>query len=287
MRGVRPIPVLFVLCFATGVFADDPPKLKTQTIRLKLAQPLKDDNGKDSDISPSIELVQLPPGTITLKNEDGKEVTHTIKPIWIAKYETRWDEYEVFWFALDLPEAQRARQRSDRAKRVGPPFMPPWGDNERHGHPACSIHLQAAKKYCVWLSNQTGKKYRLPTEAEWEFACRAGGPPVRPDTTALDKVAWFKGNSGRKTHLVGQKQPNAWGLYDMLGNVAEYVIRDPKDEKGLVAGGAWSSDAKNVHSGARAAYEREWQRNDPNEPPSTDWYEYDRHDLGFRVVMEE
>jgi formylglycine-generating enzyme required for sulfatase activity len=283
--------LLFAFTIGTTALAEEPPTLKTQSIPLKLARPLYDHKKKTDLPAPVIDLVQLPAGKITLRDDAGKETTHEIKPIWIAKYETRWDEYEVFSSARDLSENERKVGENDqkawRATRVVPSYRPPWGNNGRFGHPACSIRFQAANKYCAWLSKHTGKRFRLPTEAEWEYACRAGGPPLRPDRNALDKVAWFQTNADDKNHPVGKKQPNTWGLYDMLGNVHEYIIRDPKDDKGLVAGGAWTSKLEDVHSGARQPETRAWTSNDPQDPPNQDWLEWTRHDIGFRVVMED
>jgi formylglycine-generating enzyme required for sulfatase activity len=175
------------------------------------------------------------------------------------------------------------------------PYMPPYGFDEKRsdylpaaGRPADTIHFQAAVKYCAWLSKLTGRKFRLPTEAEWEYACRAGGAPLKPDVKNLDTVAWFAGNTpDEHPHPVGKKQPNPWGLYDMLGNVGEYVIRDPKDDKGLLAGGSYKDISRDVHSAAREPYSPKWQDGDPQDPKSTNWFEYSIHHAGFRVVMEE
>jgi formylglycine-generating enzyme required for sulfatase activity len=137
------------------------------------------------------------------------------------------------------------------------------------------------------LSKLTEKKFRLPTEAEWEFACRAGDPPIALNPKPLGDIAWFAGNSDDKPHAVGKKRPNSWGLYDMLGNVGEYVIRDSRDDKGLIAGGTWSDEAGDVQSTSREPYSPKWQKTDPQDPPSTAWFYYDLHRIGFRVVMEE
>src|SRR5205085_8739384 len=177
------------------------------------------------------EMVQLPPGKIALADKNGKSQEQEIKPIWIGKYEVTWDEYDIFWQMLDVPERERQRIKWTRTKS---PYFPPDGGFGHDGYPVSCIHVNAAQKYCAWLSQHTGKRFRLPTEAEWEYACRAGGPPLKPDANGLDKVAWFQKNAEQKPHPVGKKSPNAWGLHDMLGNVAEYVIRDPKDETGLV-----------------------------------------------------
>jgi formylglycine-generating enzyme required for sulfatase activity len=277
--------------------AADPPKLKTQTVPVKV---VRDTPWVGGEHGRAIELVQLPAGTILLTGPDGKAHKHEIKPVWMARYETRWDEYNVFWLGLDMSEkewrawwhsadSERASQRwRGLDERPEQPYMPPWGESLGiGGYPANCVHFQAAVKYCTWLSKHTGKKFRLPTEAEWEYACRTGGPALKPDAKELDKVAWFKGNAEHRPHPVGQKQPNAWGLYDMLGNVGEYVIGDPKDDKGLLAGGSYTDEAKDVHSAAREPYSPDWQKNDPQDPKSTNWFIYDVHHVGFRVVMEE
>jgi formylglycine-generating enzyme required for sulfatase activity len=266
------------------------PSLKTQIVKIRVKRGDLYKGGIHDLSDRPIELVQLPPGKIVLPGPDGKPTEHAVRSIWMSRYETRWDEYNVFWQGLDLDE-KTFRKEGSWFNRVSKPEFPPYGAGEdaATGYPADCIHVKAARKYCVWLSKLTGKKFRLPTEAEWEYACRAGGPPIQPmNEKQLDAVAWYAGNSKDKPHPAGKKKPNAWGLYDMLGNVGEYVIRDPKDELGLLAGGSYKDQPKDVHSGAREPYSPEWQKNDPQDPKDQNWIDYGGpHHIGFRVVMEE
>ncbi len=137
----------------------------------------------------------------------------------------------------------------------------------------------AAKQYCRWLSLNTGIEYRLPTEAEWRLAC--GAMPA-----SLDDHAWYRGNSGGKTHEVGQKLPNAHGLFDMLGNAEEYT-GDPFDpsapEWAALRGGSFADAAEDVGPDVREAFDDLWILRDPNVPPGV-WWVPDGAELGFRIV---
>jgi formylglycine-generating enzyme required for sulfatase activity len=230
-------------------------------------------------------LVKLPAGKVTIKDKDGKDKEVEVKSIWMGQYEVQWPEYDIFAFALDLPTAKERETAINITKiRPSKPFKPPdrgWG----HEHsPAGSMFCREAKRYCEWLSKKTGHKYRLPTEAEWEYACRAGGPAGKPSVAELKDMAWFEANGEDQTHPVGLKKPNAWGLYDMLGNVAEWVIRDDGSE--AVAGGSFQDEATDVQCGARAVYEPSWQREDPQDPKGQSWLSNGGH-VGFRVVRED
>jgi formylglycine-generating enzyme required for sulfatase activity len=99
-------------------------------------------------------------------------------------------------------------------------------------------------------------------------------------------MAWFDANSDDQTHAVAKFPPNAWGFFDMLGNVGEYVVIDPADKNGVIAGGSYKDEAADVHSGAREPYQRSWQARDPQDPLGRGWLS-DGHHVGLRLVMEE
>jgi formylglycine-generating enzyme required for sulfatase activity len=174
------------------------------------------------------------------------------------------------------------------------------------GFPANSMQQLAAQMYCRWLYQKTGIFYRLPTEAEWEYAARAGTTTIYPfgnDAKDLDDYAWHKGNAKNVYHKVGGKKPNAWGLYDMLGNVAEWTL-DQYDETAYTKikegatdpqaipesrhprtarGGSYESDAAALRPAARQSWQADWNKRDPQIPKSR-WWLTDAAFVGFRVV---
>ena len=172
-----------------------------------------------------------------------------------------------------------------------------------------SMTQTAAKVYCKWLSAKTGRYYRLPTEAEWEYAARAGSTSAYSfgdDPEKLDDYAWYYENSNEKYQRVGQKKPNAWGLYDMHGNVAEWVLDQHipdfytqlKQRPGplvnplaaatrlyprVVRGGSWDDDPEDLRSAARRGSTIDWMMQAPQLPQSPK-YHTDADFVGFRVV---
>ncbi len=179
--------------------------------------------------------------------------------------------------------------------------------------PATTMTQYSAKQYTKWLSKLTGQQYRLPTEAEWEYACRAGaeGPySFGDDPSQLDEFAWHAGNSDAVPHEVGKKNPNKFGLHDMHGNVMEWTVNgysadgykyasDKKQpmsiiesvfwpdsaENRVVRGGSFQDDAVLLRSAAKvASKDEDWKAEDPNVPLSPWWYTSDpARGVGFRV----
>jgi formylglycine-generating enzyme required for sulfatase activity len=171
-----------------------------------------------------------------------------------------------------------------------------------NGFPAISMTQHAANKYAEWLSAKTGEFYRLPTEAEWEYACRAGTTTpfyFGSDVSQLKDYAWYSENSGGKYQKVETKKPNSWGLYDMLGNVMEWTLDayapykpGPETEPWVVEtrpyptsvrGGSWNDPAAQVRCASRVASDPSWKQQDPQLPKSI-WYETDAQWLGFRLI---
>jgi hypothetical protein len=150
-------------------------------------------------------------------------------------------------------------------------------------HPAVSVRWHGAIQCIEWISRKTGQRFRLPTEAEWEYACRAGSDAAAPEPLA--DHAWFKENSQDKTHEGGQKKANAFGLHDMLGNVWEFCLEPykPPQYVPVLRGGSWNSPAKDLRAASRQVAEEDWYERDPNRPRSLWWYT-DATFVGFRLV---
>jgi formylglycine-generating enzyme required for sulfatase activity len=275
----------------------------------------------------TFEMVYVPGGTFQMGSPDdepgrneneGPQHTVTVKPFWIGKHEVTWDEFDLWWKNESLPvfEKDPPYGPPDALTRPTNPYVDETYDHEREGHPAICMTHHAAMMYCHWLRSVTKKNYRLPTEAEWEYACRAGSQTAYSfgdDPALLDEYAWYKENSPDDdhprgtTHKVGSKKPNAFGLHDMHGNVAEWVLDNfdatfyakcaadkltlnpvckPRDNKWghVVRGGSFKDPAEKLRSAARVISEKSWMRFDPQSPQSI-WWLTKKDEIGFRVCL--
>ncbi|MEK9609753.1 MAG: formylglycine-generating enzyme family protein [Flavobacteriaceae bacterium] len=269
-----------------------------------------------------IEMAFIPGGTFSMGSpkseqghfgDEGPQHLVEVSPFWMGKFEITWDLYELFISrGID-----KKRPATVSGKEVDIDVAAVSGATQPYtemsfgmgveGYPAICMTQLAAVKFCEWLSAMTGNFYRLPTEAEWEYACRAGTKTAYSfgDTPSnLDIYAWHVGNSGGAYHKVGQKEPNPWGLYDMHGNVSEWTldqyvptvyntrkrktVNNPlqtptKTYPRVVRGGAWSDKPNRLRSAARRPSSKKWKKRDPQIPKSL-WWHTDAPFVGFRVV---
>ncbi|KAA3605200.1 MAG: hypothetical protein DWQ01_21670 [Planctomycetota bacterium] len=221
-----------------------------------------------------LEMVPIAAGKFTA--ESG-EVTD-LPAFWISKTEITWDLYDVWYLELDLPPEKRSPDKDARS-RPSKPYGAPDRGFGHEGYPALGMPAYAARKFARWLSALTGRNYRLPTEAEWTYVCQQG---LDPDIS-LEDQAWFFDNAMDSTHPVAKKAVNRLGLYDMLGNVAEWCTT--ADGEDLACGGCYDSDGKDVHPLARMRRTPEWSLRDPQNPKSK-WWLSDGPYVGIRLICE-
>lgn len=242
-------------------------------------------------------------GNLQSKNQDEKvEKEIELSAFWMSTYEVTRDEFDTY-----LKDEQTSQnQIYDAITRPSPQYVDlTWGMGKEGGYPANSMSQYTAIMYCKWLYEKTNLFYRLPTEAEWEYACKAGSTTqyfFGSDTDLLEKYAWYEKNSKDKFHKVGQKLPNAWGLYDMLGNLAEwtldhyfenaytdYASKDPMVEANakrypkVVRGGSYMDDASKLTSTKRNFSTPLWNQRDPQVPKSR-WWLTEGKNIGIRLV---
>jgi formylglycine-generating enzyme required for sulfatase activity len=252
------------------------------------------------------------PATEPGRNADeGPQHKVTLKAFHIGAKEVTWAEYDEFAFSIDLQRKRKLgltgpKDAGDAVSRPTPPYADEsWGWG-KDAQPVIGITQYSATKYCEWLSARTGKKYRLPTEAEWEYAARAGTKTAYSfgdDAATLGDYAWLKANSEEQPHVGAQKKPNAWGLFDIHGNAAEWTrdlydaafygkspadnpLNDTKElYPHVVRGGSWDDEPARLRSAARRSSIEAWSRRDPQNPKSL-WWHTDATFVGFRVVAE-
>ncbi len=266
------------------------------------------------------------------KEDEAPVRTVAISPFFMSELEVTWEQYWLF-FENTMAEGRippskvyaiNSNPNVDAISGATPPYGNPeqgWGSGNR---PAITMTHYGAEIFCLWLSKKTGKKYRLPTEAEWEYAARGGtetpyffkGDPgkfsengfwrkfMSASTDTIGKYVIYSKNSTNKTQEPGAVKANPFGLKNMLGNVMEYCadkysadaysktgnqVKNPLETKGdeyVVRGGNYASDAADVRCAARSHTQNEaWMKTDPQQPKSLWWYS-DFRGIGFRVVCE-
>jgi formylglycine-generating enzyme required for sulfatase activity len=287
--------------------------------------------------SASFEMVYIPGGEFLMGSPDsepgrdkneGPQHKVTVKPFFLAKYEVSWEVYDLWYRSGTLPRRDEANGKfesdpNNKGKVLPPdaitrPTNPYVNDDYGHGRtdrPAVSMSHHSAMMFCHWLRLKTKLPYRLPTEAEWEYACRAGSTGLYgiPEGEKIGDYAWYKDNSATAdkdqgtTHKLGSKKPNKFGLFDMHGNVAEWTLdafaedtyslrakealkaltfKKPTEKKWghVVRGGSWVDAAEDLRSAKRVVSEEGWMGEDPQFPRSV-WWLTKMDNIGFRVAL--
>ncbi|MFQ5983272.1 MAG: formylglycine-generating enzyme family protein [Woeseiaceae bacterium] len=300
------------------------PALKVPDAEARSEAEMKPYTDHISDADVKFHLVPIPGGKFvmgSLEQEEGRNDDEgpkhevIVEPFWMGKFEVTWDEYEIYMLSFDIARRKFTGAKptpmdklADAITRPTAPYTDMTFGMGKERYPAICMTQYAAKLYCEWLSAKTGRYYRLPTEAEWEYACRAETTTAYSfgnDMEKLDQYGWYFDNSDDKYHKVGMKKPNPWGLYDIHGNVSEWCLdrydpgfysQMPKDRPvksplavptklypRVVRGGSWDDDPEMLRSAARRGSDREWKVQDPQIPQSK-WYHTDALFVGFRIV---
>lgn len=221
----------------------------------------------------SFELRPVPGGTIDLG-----EGPVRVAPLWFAATETTWDFYDVFVYESDKDAAgSSGNDAADAVTRPSRPYVAPDRGYGHTGYAAISLAYRGAEAFCEWLSAKTGRRYRLPTEAEWRHACALSGI----DASNCDRFAWHDGNCDYEPHPVGTKEADQLGLFDLWGNVREWCI--DAEGRPVALGGSFWDLRDELGCAARWTPEKSWQVTDPQVPKSP-WWLSDAPFMGMRVV---
>jgi len=288
----------------------------------------------------SFNMIAIPGGTFEIGSpedeqfrdaDEGPQKSVELSSYFMAEVEVTWDEYLAFYAATAAEgrstdtEGARTVEDVDAISGPTPPYGQPdqnWGLGSR---PAITMSYHSAETYCKWLSQVTGKNYRLPTEAEWEYAARGGtqtpyffegrpkdftekgfiGKLFGNTSDSINHYVIFEQNSELKTHEPDVVEPNPFGLKNMLGNAEEYCLDwyaedaydqlasgainptgPPTGEEHVIRGGSFKSPVGEVRSAARDYTKTEaWMKTDPQMPKSI-WWLSDNNSISFRVVCE-
>ena len=258
----------------------------------------------------------IPGGEFTMGSASSKEAdekpAHRVKidPFWMGTYEVTWNLFEPFLYKdYEITKSIDGEipAEVDAVTRPTKPYLDMTFGFGKDNQPALAMTHYNAIQFCKWLYIRTGVFYRLPTEAELEYACRAGSETAYffgDDASSLSEYAIYSENADGKTAKVGTKKPNPWGLYDILGNVSEWtydqydadyyqnfqegVADNPVNQPTKlyphsVRGGSFESDANALRSAARDASDPVWKQLDPQIPKSNWWFP-EAPFVGMRLV---
>ena len=278
----------------------------------------------------TIDMVPIPGGTYMMgspddedgrKDDEGPQIEVNVDPMWVAKTEINWAQYKEYMnlyaiFKEFESNGERTVSDDNKADAITAPtelydasFTFEYGEEPQQ--PAVTMTQYSAQQYTKWLSRVTDQQYRLPTEAEWEYVARAGTKTTYywgDGEDGIDDNAWYFDNCDEGVKAVGEKKPNPFGLYDMLGSVAEWTVNKYTEDgyaafagkkhqavdmvnwntdasPCVVRGGSWEMDPPELRCAARlGSDDEEWKSEDPNFPKSPWWFTSDpARGVGFRL----
>jgi formylglycine-generating enzyme required for sulfatase activity len=310
--AIAAVCVAVTMTLDSGAAQNSPPKQYTETITAKSGDKI------------SFDMVLVPAGVFQMgsaadepgrKDDEGPQHQVRLDSFYLCSTETTIALFMAYYQETvsakrDLLGMQEEKKQQDGSVDAITGPTPVYGDmtmgyNEKH--PAIGMTWHNAMTFCRWLSQKTGRQYRLPTEAEWEYACRAGTTNVfgvTSDAEQMKEFAWYDATADNETSEVGKKKPNVWGLYDMSGSVREWVhdfysptayqeaakqkpaVNPKGPESGQVhvaRGGDYSCKVQELRCAARAFEEPYWRAGDPQIPKSQ-WWLPEMDIIGFRVA---
>lgn len=298
---------MWVFLFFTNIFF---------TPNISIAQDFNRYEQKIEELDLSFTMEAIPGGEFIMGNDQSphadEKPAHKVKvdSFYMSTFEVIWDLYEPFVYK-DFEEEHsmdnEIPDNVDAVTRPSSPYLDMTFGMGKTGYPAVGMTQYNAIQFCKWLYEYTGVFYRLPTEAEWEYASKAGSEDsyfFGSDVSELDEYAWYADNSDGKTAPIGEKKPNAFGLYDILGNVSEWTydqyIEDHYESFGeetadnpvaeptelyphVVRGGSFADAAEDVTTTRRKGSDPAWKQMDPQIPKSNWWFP-EAPFIGIRLV---
>lgn len=201
--------------------------------------------------------------------------TDQAEPFWIGETAVTFELFDVWALQLDLSQ-ERQVAGVDAISRPSKPYSVIFTNFGHRGFPAICMSNRNAIEFCNWLSGLTGKRHRLPTRIEWQTACLGG----QSRYVGTDTNSWNWENADDLTHLVGKKEPNCFGLFDMLGNVAEHTA------EGIICGGSWKTKLADLDDNHAEQESAKWNEADPQNPKSVWWLANGQH-IGMRLACDE
>jgi sulfatase modifying factor 1 len=262
--------------------------------------------------SVTFDMTPIPAGSFRMGSDDpnfpDQNPAHEVNvdAFWMGTHEVTWDAFELFLdkhYEESMTEGG-VEERVDALTRPSLPYLDMTFGMGKEGKPAVGMTQYGALQYCHWLYLKTGIFYRIPTEAEWEYAARAGSKGrffFGEDPAKLGEFAWTESNSNESTQPVGRKKPNPWGLFDIYGNVQEWTMdlyeadfysRSDKDNPfnqgdklypHVVRGGSFKTPEDQIGSPVRNTSDPTWKRIDPQIPKSQWWFP-EAPFIGLRIV---